>query len=80
MCAPLYDNKGAVRYFIDAQVDVSGLIEAGRGLESFEKLLSEERLRDSTHFAEQHNEEVSEEAWRPEPNVLSGGECGSAKS
>lgn len=49
MCAPLYDNKGAVRYSIGAQVDVSGLIEAGRGLESFEKLLSEERLRDSTH-------------------------------
>ncbi|KAI9875478.1 MAG: hypothetical protein M1830_008420, partial [Pleopsidium flavum] len=46
MCAPLYDNKGAVRYFIGAQVDVSGLVEEGRGLESFEKLLSEERSRD----------------------------------
>ena len=47
MCAPLYDDRGEVRYFIGAQVDVSGLIEGGRGLESFESLLIEERSRDS---------------------------------
>ncbi len=47
MCAPLYDDRGEVRYFIGAQVDVSGLIEGGRGLESFESLLNEERARDS---------------------------------
>lgn len=49
MCAPLYDNRGVVRYFIGAQVDVSGLIEEGRGVESFEKLLAEERQRDRPH-------------------------------
>lgn len=43
MIAPLYDNKGAVRYFIGAQIDVNGLIEGGRGLDSFEKLLGEDR-------------------------------------
>ena len=47
MCAPLYDDRGEVRYFIGAQVDVSGLIEEGRGLDSFESLLAEERSRDS---------------------------------
>lgn len=36
-----------MRYFIGAQIDVSGLIEGGRGLESFETLLIEERSRDS---------------------------------
>lgn len=41
LIAPLYDNRGTVRYFIGAQIDVSGLIEDGRGLDTFERLLSE---------------------------------------
>jgi PAS domain S-box-containing protein len=45
MMAPLHDNKGQVRYFIGAQVDISGLIEEGRGLESFEKYLANRRAR-----------------------------------
>lgn len=43
MIAPLYDNKGTVRYFLGAQIDVSSLIEDGRGLESFAQLLSQDR-------------------------------------
>ena len=43
LTAPLYDNRGSARYFIGAQVDVSGLIEDGRGLDSFERLLTESR-------------------------------------
>ena len=43
MIAPLYDNKGAVRYFIGAQVDINGLVEGGRGLDSFERLLAQDR-------------------------------------
>ncbi|KAI9670534.1 MAG: hypothetical protein M1831_005754 [Alyxoria varia] len=43
MIAPLYDNKGQVRYFIGAQIDISGLIEGGQGLDSFERLLSKDR-------------------------------------
>lgn len=45
LTAPLYDNKGAIRYFIGAQIDVSGLIDEGRGLDSFERLLAESRPR-----------------------------------
>ncbi|KAL8689407.1 MAG: hypothetical protein Q9218_004919, partial [Villophora microphyllina] len=45
MTAPLYDNKGTVRYFIGAQVDISGLVEEGRGLDSFEKLLNDSRRK-----------------------------------
>lgn len=43
MIAPLYDNKGNVRYFLGCQIDVSSLIEEGRGLESFANLLSKDR-------------------------------------
>lgn len=43
MIAPLYDNRGTVRYFIGCQIDVSALIEGGRGLESFERLLQQDR-------------------------------------
>jgi len=43
MIAPLYDNKGTVRYFLGCQIDVSPLIEGGRGMESFEHLLSKDR-------------------------------------
>lgn len=41
MTAPLYDNRGNVRYVIGAQVDISGLIEEGRGLDSFERTLND---------------------------------------
>lgn len=47
MCAPLFDNRGVVRYFIGAQVDVSGLVEGGKGIESFERLLAEDREKEN---------------------------------
>ncbi|KAI9839996.1 MAG: hypothetical protein M1819_000188 [Sarea resinae] len=43
MSAPLFDDRGSVRYFIGAQIEVTGLIEGGRGLESLEKLLTYDR-------------------------------------
>ena len=43
LTAPLYDNRGSVRYFIGAQIDVSGLIEDGRGLDSFAQHLADRR-------------------------------------
>lgn len=42
MVAPLYDNKGVVRYFLGAQIDVTPLIEEGRGLDSFAQLLAQD--------------------------------------
>lgn len=44
LIAPLYDNKGTVRYFLGAQIDVSSLIDQGRGFDTFEKLLARERV------------------------------------
>ncbi|EGP91840.1 K+-channel ERG-like protein [Zymoseptoria tritici IPO323] len=46
MIAPLYDNKGKVRYYLGAQIDVSGLIEEGKGLESLATLLSRDQDAD----------------------------------
>ena len=40
LIAPLYDDKGRVRYFVGCQIDITKLIEGGRGLTSFRRLLA----------------------------------------
>ena len=42
MVAPLFDSKGLLRYFIGAQVDVSGLLKEsnGTGLDEFARLVA----------------------------------------
>jgi hypothetical protein len=55
MMAPLYDNRGTVRYFLGAQVDVTGLVEEGRGLETLARYLEEKaqyRKRDNDQAEE----------------------------
>ncbi|ODA77327.1 hypothetical protein RJ55_06955 [Drechmeria coniospora] len=42
MLAPLYDSRGVIRYFIGAQVDVSGLASGCYGLGALQKLVDEE--------------------------------------
>ncbi|KAL8898961.1 MAG: hypothetical protein Q9192_001807, partial [Flavoplaca navasiana] len=64
MTAPLYDNKGVVRYFIGAQVDISGLVEEGRGLDSFERYLTESRRNrnsDQSSYANQKHMKILSE-------------------
>ncbi|KAH8595798.1 hypothetical protein B0O99DRAFT_651885 [Bisporella sp. PMI_857] len=39
MCAPLCDSRGMIRYFIGAQVDVSGLVKECADLESLRQLV-----------------------------------------
>lgn len=55
MCAPLFDDKGVVRYFIGAQVDVTGLIEKGQGIESFRALLQSDLQEKDTRTTESSN-------------------------
>lgn len=43
LIAPLHDTDGKVRYFLGAQVDINGLVEDGRGLDSFAALLTKDR-------------------------------------
>jgi hypothetical protein len=40
MCAPLLDNRGETRYFIGAQVDVSGLCKEGTDLPGLQRLIA----------------------------------------
>ncbi|CZS90128.1 related to nonphototropic hypocotyl protein 1 [Rhynchosporium agropyri] len=39
MCAPLRDSRGIIRYFIGAQVDVSGLVKECSDMESLRRLV-----------------------------------------
>jgi hypothetical protein len=56
MVAPLYDSRGTVRYFIGAQVDVSGLVKECTGLESFERLVSRKDLGEEQYVDEINGE------------------------
>lgn len=40
--APLMDHHGETCYYIGAQIDISVLLEGGRGLESFKELLQQD--------------------------------------
>ena len=44
LIAPLHDDKGKLKYFIGAQVDVTGLVEDGRALDAFERYLALRQL------------------------------------
>lgn len=46
MTAPLCDSRGKIRYFIGAQVDVSGLVKDCTDLESFQKLVVQQEHGD----------------------------------
>lgn len=49
MIAPLYDNKGEVRYFLGCQIDITPLIEGGKGLDSFAQLLNQDESDKHMH-------------------------------
>jgi hypothetical protein len=42
MIAPLLDSRGTLRYFIGAQIDVSGLVKDGSDLEAFQRMLAQQ--------------------------------------
>ena len=48
LVAPLHDDKGKLKYFIGAQVDVTGLVENGRGLDVFERFLTYRQFEDGS--------------------------------
>lgn len=43
MVSPLKDNKGKVRYFLGARIDVTQLVEGGKTIDSFYQLLAQWR-------------------------------------
>lgn len=42
MIAPLCDSRGTVRYFIGAQIDVTGLVKDGTELDAFRRMIDQE--------------------------------------
>lgn len=57
MCAPLCDSRGTIRYFIGAQVDVSGLVKECSDMESLRRLvIKSENAAESEEADEEHFE------------------------
>ncbi|KAL9110007.1 MAG: hypothetical protein Q9227_005346 [Pyrenula ochraceoflavens] len=48
MCAPLCDSRGKIRYFIGAQVDVSGLVKDCTDMDGMARILEEREERERT--------------------------------
>lgn len=58
MIAPLCDSRGVIRYFIGAQVDVSGLVKDCTDLESLRRLVTE---NENEHEPESDDKDLDEE-------------------
>jgi hypothetical protein len=57
MLAPLLDSRGQLRYYLGAQVDVSGLVKDGTDLEAFRRMLEE---REGKTQKQNHKDELQE--------------------
>ena len=66
MTAPLTDSRGRIRYFIGAQVDVSGIVKDCTDLESLRKLVDE-----TNEQKDGNDEEVEKEQEKSEFQGLS---------
>ena len=64
MVAPLRDSKGSIRYFLGAQVDVSGLVKDCVDLPSLERLVEEQTTKEQgqqqRQLQQQYNQEYSD--------------------
>jgi hypothetical protein len=60
MTAPLYDSKGTLRYFIGAQVDVSGLLKEMTGMQALKKMLNRDEYEDEPRHEEDEFQSLSE--------------------
>lgn len=64
MCTPLMDSKGKVRYFLGAQIDVSGLAKECAGLEYLKRHVEDQYEGDNE---EQMNNGTPESGEGKEP-------------
>ena len=60
MTAPLLDSRGVLRYFIGAQIDVSGLVKDSTDLDAFQRMLDEEEGHAQPGEAKDEFQELSE--------------------
>jgi len=59
MCAPLLDSRGTLRYFIGAQIDVTGLVKDGTDLEAFQRMRQEQNSGEKTDEPKDEFQELS---------------------
>ncbi|KAH9868457.1 hypothetical protein J1614_007529 [Plenodomus biglobosus] len=60
MTAPLLDSRGNLRYFIGAQIDVSGLVKDGTDLDAFQRMLAQQEDNDDQGMQKDEFQELSE--------------------
>lgn len=56
MMAPLLDSRGNIRYFIGAQVDVSGLVKDGTDLQAFQRMMHHQEDQESVESKDEFRE------------------------
>lgn len=69
MIAPLHDDKGNVKYHIGAQVDVTGLIERGKGLDAFERFVINQAREQRSKTGKEDNDRDDDQGLR-KPRAL----------
>lgn len=60
MMAPLLDSRGNLRYFIGAQVDVSGLVKDSSDLDAFQRMLAQQAGEEVEDEPKDEFQELSE--------------------
>ncbi|KAK8098180.1 phototropin-2 [Apiospora kogelbergensis] len=60
MLAPLYDSRGVIRYFIGAQVDVSGLAKQCYDLDALKRLVDKDNRGDDQDYESNHKDEFTQ--------------------
>ncbi|CBX94497.1 hypothetical protein IAQ61_009660 [Plenodomus lingam] len=60
MIAPLLDSRGNLRYFIGAQIDVSGLVKDGTDLDAFQRMLAQQDGKEEEDPLKDEFQELSE--------------------
>lgn len=74
MVAPLLDSRGNCRYFIGAQVDVSGLCKDCTDLQGLQRLLEKEDRKAESHGNDSEEEEEAKDEFQELAEILSGPE------
>ena len=78
MMAPLSDSRGVIRYFIGAQVDVSGLVKDSAEMDSLHRLLELRARGEDPPLPEKPSPEKNDEL-RELSEMLNQGELGTIK-
>jgi hypothetical protein len=60
MMAPLLDSRGNLRYFIGAQVDISGLVKEATDLDAFQQMLAKKEAQEAQEPGEEAKDEFQE--------------------